>query len=282
MADTSPTVRHRRLAAELRRLRERAELTPARAAAALGWSRPKLVQIETAKGRLTPAEVERIISAYGSDDALAPVLLQLARDIHKRGWWTAFEGVLPESFAELEDAADSIRALALEIVPGLLQTVDYARELIRATTEDENVVEARAAARQHRQTVLHRQNAPSLDVLLHEAVLRSQIGDSDIMRTQLAALRTMGRHPNISVRVLRTSGGVRRGIGKGAFTIFGFPEATDFDVVHLETVLGDIYGEDIEQVRRCNVEFEDTAEACLSVEESAELITALIEESQSP
>lgn len=278
MADTSPTVRHRRLAAELRRLRERAELTPARAAAALGWSRPKLVQVETAKGRLTPAEVERIINAYGSDDALAPVLLQLARDIHKRGWWTAYGGVLPESFAELEDAAKSIRALTLEIVPGLLQTADYARELIRATTNDETVVGQRLEARQHRQTVLYRQNAPTLDVLLHEAVLRAQIGDSDIMRTQLAALRTMGQRPNISVRVLRTPAGVRRGIGKGSFTIFGFPEAIDFDVVHLETVLGDIYGEDIEQVRRCNVEFEDTAEVCLSEEESADLITALIEE----
>jgi hypothetical protein len=202
----------------------------------------------------------------------------LARDIHKRGWWAAFEGVLPESFAELEDAADSIRALALEIVPGLLQTADYARELIRATTDDGNVVEARLEARQHRQTVLHRQNAPTLDVLLHEAVLRAEIGSVEVMRAQLAALRTLGHRPNISVRILRTSVGIRRGIGKGAFTIFGFPEANDFDVVHLETVLGDIYGEDIEQVRRCNVEFEDTAEACLSVEESAEMISALIEE----
>lgn len=278
MADTSPTVRHRRLAAELRRLRERADLTPARAAAALGWSRPKLVQVETAKGRLTPAEVEAIINAYGTADRLAPALLQLANDIHKRGWWTAYGGVLPESFAELEDAASSIRALALEIVPGLLQTADYALELIRAETNDEAEIERRLGARQHRQTVLHRRNAPTLGVLLHEAVLRAEIDGVEVMRTQLAALRTLGRRDNISIRVLPTTVGVRPGIGEGSFTIFGFPEALDFDVVHLETVLGDIYGEDIKQVERCSVVYERTAGACLSEEESAGFIADLIEE----
>jgi transcriptional regulator with XRE-family HTH domain len=278
MAETSPTVRHRRLAAELRRLRENAGLSPEHAAAAIGWSRPKLVKIELAQSPLSVADVERILSAYGGEDSLKLALVQLARDIHKRGWWTAYGDVLSQSFAELEDAAYRIRSLQLEIVPGLLQTPDYARELIRSVTSDEEEIARRLEARRHRQTVLARHNAPALEVVLHEAVLRSQIGGPDVIREQLAELHLAATRPNISIRILPMSTGVRPGLGEGSFAIFDFPGPMAFGVVHLDSVAGSVYVEDLAQVERCNVVYDSNTDVCLSVEESAAFMAALNKE----
>src|SRR3954453_9485216 len=108
--DNSPTVRHRRLAAELRRLRESAELSPERAAAALGWSRPKPVEFEAARTAPGPSDVAAMLELYGAPEAYKSALMQLSRDVRKRGWWTAFDDVLPPSFAELEDDAAEIRS----------------------------------------------------------------------------------------------------------------------------------------------------------------------------
>lgn len=237
-----------------------------------------MVRVERAQTALSVSDVERILETYGgNNEALKLALIQVARDIRKRGWWTAYGDVLPDSFAELEDAAKKIRTWQLEVVPGLLQTEDYARELIR-TGSDEAETDRRVQARLMRQTVLSRQNAPTLEVLLHEMALRSPVGGRDVIRTQLASLRSSARRPNISVRVLPATAGVRPGLGEGSFTMFGFPEPVDLDVVHLETVGGDLYLEEIEQVRSCSVKYERIADACKSEEESAEFISALIKE----
>lgn len=276
--DASPTVRHRRLAAELRRLRERADLSQVEAAALAGFSRPNLIRIEKAQKLTSVSEVESVLDAYGVQDQLRFALVQLARDILKRGWWTAYGDVLSDSFAELEDAAKRIRMWMLETVPGLLQTADYARALIRSGIDDPAEIERRLEARQHRQAVLSRENAPTLDVLLHEMALRAPVGGNDVIRGQLAALRTSSRHPNVSVRVLPMSAGVRPGLGEGSFTIFDFPAPIDPGVIHLDSVAGSLYVEDVRQVTRCVEMYEQIADACLSETESAELMSALIEE----
>jgi transcriptional regulator with XRE-family HTH domain len=278
MAETSPTVRHRRLAAELRRLRENAGLSPEHAAAAIGWSRPKLVKLELAQAVPSVADVEAILEAYGGEDRLKFALLQLARDVRKRGWWTAYGEVLSESFAQLEDAASSIRSWQLEVVPGLLQTEDYIRHLALTGSRDKDTVDRRVQARLMRQTVLTRHDAPTLEVLLHEAALRSQVGGRDVIRTQLAALRTSSLRANVSIRVMPATVGIRPAIGEGSFTIFDFAEPLAGGVVHLDTVAGDLYVEDLEQVRRCNLVYDRIADVCLSVEESAAFMAALIEE----
>jgi hypothetical protein len=253
-------------------------LQQAQAASILGWSRAKLVKIERAQAVPTVADVEAILNAYSGEDGLKLALLQLAKDVRKRGWWTAYGDVLSESFAQLEDAASAIRSWQLEIVPGLLQTEDYARALIRAVTGNEEEVDRRLEARLMRQTVLSRQGAPTMHVLLHESVLRTPIGGRDVIRSQLAALRTAGRRHNVSVRVLPNSVGVRPGMGEGSFTIFDFPEPMDVGVTHLESVAGDVYVEDAKHVERCNVMYERITDASLSEEDSAELISAFIEE----
>lgn len=278
MPENSPTVRHRRLAAELRRLREAAELSPPAAASALGWSRSKLTRFETADTRPQPSDVADMLGLYGGDDALKLALMQLARDIRTRGWWSAYSDVLAGSFAELENDADQIRSWNPQIVHGLLQTQDYARTLIRGYSTDVAEVNRRLQAREHRKAVLAREDAPSLSLVLDEAVLRRPVGGPEVMRGQLRALLEAGERSNVSVRVMPTSAGWYPSIGEGSFTLFGFPRPIDLDVAYLETVAGGIYVEDVGEVRRCSVRYDELSDSALSENDSAVLIRAITKE----
>lgn len=279
MAELSPTIRHRRLAAELRRLRVEAGLTPEDAAANLGISRSQLVKIETAKVKPSQAIVERILNTYGRDEDHRRALLQLVRNIHQRGWWQAYSDFLAGSFAELEEDADSMRIWQTELIPGLLQTDDYARVLIASGDHrDEDEVDERVKARIRRQAVLTGHNAPTLHVVLDEAVLNRTIGGPAVMRGQLRHLMEMGERENISIRVLPTDAGPHAGIGEGSFTIFGFPRPMDLDVVFLESAAGPVFMEDMERVRRCNVTYDQISDQAMSEEASADLIRALTKE----
>ncbi|HEX6472955.1 MAG TPA: helix-turn-helix transcriptional regulator [Streptosporangiaceae bacterium] len=276
--EQSPTVRHRRLAGELRRLRERAGMTPEQAAAALGWSRPKLVRVETAKTRPKPADVAAALDLYGGPDELKLALMEAARNVRRRGWWSAYDDVLAGSYAELEDDAAEIRSWQVQVIHGLLQTQEYARTLIRNHSADEQEVDRRVQARMMRQTLLARQNAPALQVLIEEAVLRRPVGGVEVMRGQLDALLRAHLRPNVSIRVVPMSVGIYPSLGEGSFTIFSFPRPIDPDVVYLESVAGGVYLEDVEQVRRCGATFDNIADVALSDEESAALIAAIAEE----
>jgi hypothetical protein len=278
MPEQSPTVRHRRLASELRRLRERAAMTPEQAAVALGWSRPKLVRFETAVTRPQPADVAAMLDLYGGPDEMKLALMQLAREIRQRGWWHAYNDVLTGSFAELEDDAAEIRSWQVQVVHGLLQTEDYARELIQGYVQDEAEVDRRLQARIHRQALLARQNAPTLNVIVDEPVLHRPVGGTEVMCGQLDALLDTGRRPNVSVRVLPVEIGTHPVLGEGAFTIFSFRHAFATDVAYVESVAGGIYLEDVEQVRRCSVMFERISDAALPEEDSTALIAALMKE----
>lgn len=278
-SDYSPTVRHRRLANELRKRREHVGITAEDAASALGWSRTKLTRFETARTRPTPANVTEMLDLYGGvDEGLKLALTQLARDVRKRGWWSAYGDVLTGSFAELEDDASHIRSWQTQVIPGLLQTEDYARTLIAEDTPDETQVDRRLQARLHRRTLLLRQSAPELHVLIDEAVLRRPVGGTEVMKGQLEALLAARDRPNISIRVVPTSIGQYPALGDGSFVIFTFPRSADQDVTYLESVAGGIYIEDIEQVHRCSVTYQRIADVALHEEDSAALIAAIAKE----
>ncbi|GAA2621233.1 helix-turn-helix transcriptional regulator [Actinomadura fulvescens] len=278
MAEYSPTVRHRRLASELRALRESAGLSPENAAAALGWSRPKLVRFETAKAQPKPADVAAILDLYGCEESLRLALMQLARDIRKRGWWTAYDDVLTGPFAELEDVASEIKSWQIELIPGLLQTEQYAFAMIRSGDLSEEELDRRLQARMTRKTLLARQNAPKLTVILGEVVLRRVVGDAATMQGQLQSLLASGQRPNVSIRIVPMSAGLHPGLGEGSFVIFGFPSPMELDVVYLESAVGDVYVEEIEQVRRCNLTFSRISDVALSEEDSAHLIADIAKE----
>ena len=279
MSELSPTIRHRRLAAELRRLREDARLTPENAAGALGISRPQLVKIETAKTKPNLKMVKRILDQYGRNEEHTLAVMELARNIHELSWWQAAGGILSGSFAELEEDADRMDIWNTELVPGLLQEPEYARALIGSgDLRDATEIDKRVEVRMRRQAVLSRHNPPMLNVVLDEAVLRRAIGGAEVMRVQFAALLEKGARPNISIRVLPADGGPHAGIGEGSFTIFGFPRPMDLDVAYLESAAGPIYVEERDKVLRSKFVHDSISEQALSEEDSAALIGSRLEE----
>lgn len=279
MSDNSPTVRHRRLAAELRRLRENAELAPERAAAALGWSRPKLVKFETARTAPGPTDVAAMLELYGAPEAYKIALMQLSRDVRKRGWWTAFDDVLPPSFAELEDDAAEIRSWQVQEIPGLLQTDEYALALIRLNNADENEESQlrRLQARMARRTVLTRQSAPTLRAVIDESALHRPIGGPDAMRRQLTALVEAAERPHVHLQVAPTVKGDFPGM-EGSFVILSFASSIALDVAYIKSVAGGVFIEDVDQVRRCNGKFVRISEAALPETESVAMIEDLAKE----
>ncbi len=279
-ADHGPTARHRRLAAELRRLRDAASLSPDEAAAAIGFSRSKLVKIETATVMPREHDVGLILGAYGgSDQALRLALLDLAKRIRERGWWAPFGDILQGSYAELEDAANRIRSWQPQLVPGLLQTRDYARVLIaRGHTSDVRDIDRRLQVRMHRQTILAREAGPVLEVVLAEQALRHPIGGAGVMRAQLTALLDAVQRPSVSIRVVPTRVGWHPAIGQGPLVIFGFDSAADLDTAYVETIAGGHYIEEAGQVRHCTVMLESIRDVALSEAESEGLIATIVKE----
>jgi transcriptional regulator with XRE-family HTH domain len=278
-SDTSPTVRHRRLAAELRRLRESAELSPERAAAALGWSRPKLVKFETARTAPSPGDVAAMLELYGASEAYKIALIQLSRDVRKRGWWTAYDDVLPPSYAELEDDAAEIRSWQVQEIPGLLQTDEYALAVIRLNDPDDGEEShlRRLQARMARRTVLTRQCAPNLHAVIDEAALRRPIGGPEAMRRQLTALIETAGRPYVHLQIAPSAKGDFPGL-EGSFVVLSFGGPIDLDVAYIKGVAGGIYIEDVEQVRRCRAKFDRISAAALGEAESIAMIESIIKE----
>lgn len=284
----SPTVRGRKLASELRRLREQAGLNTEQAAAQLGqgWSRFKVAYIERARTKPTTNGINAMLDLYGVDNATRAVLLDLHKNSWRRGWWTDYSDVFRGSYVALEDDAAAIQEWSPQLVPGLLQTDEYARAVIRAWLQghdDGTMVQRRVQARSARRTLLGRTTppAPTFATVLDEAVLRRPIGGRGLMREQLHALLAAGRRPNITIQVLQYEAGEHPCLD-GPFIILGFPEELAPDVAYVETKAGDTYVESSADVRRFRIAFEEVSTEALPPEESAEFIAAIAEEFQSP
>ncbi|MFJ2028601.1 helix-turn-helix domain-containing protein [Streptosporangium sp. NPDC087985] len=267
------TVRLRRLSRELRTLRAATEMTTEAAAEQLGWSRSKLNRFETGKGAPTPADVAAICHLYCVEAATAEAMVQLTREVARRGWWTAYSDVFTGSYVEFEAAARAIHQWEPLLVPGLLQTEDYARQIIRAGHPDRPDIEVtrRVDARMQRKTSLLSDHM-TLHILIAEGALHHPVGSSGIMTRQLGDILHAMDRPNITVQVLPTAVGAHGGM-EGAFSVLSFDD-DDPDLGYAECPAGEVYVEDGEQVRRLMLTFERLASACLSPEESAALLAA--------
>ncbi|MEU4577604.1 helix-turn-helix transcriptional regulator [Nonomuraea sp. NPDC023979] len=269
-------MRLRRLARELRKLREDSGLTPEAAAAQLGWSRSKVSRIETGRTMASRADVAAVCDLYGVKSSDRAGLIQLASEVRQRGWWTSYADVFTGSYVGLEDDAAFIRQWEVQLVPGLLQTEDYARTVISQHRPSEEV-QRRVMARMARRTLLSRPQAPQFSAILDEAAIRRPIGGKQIMHEQLEALLIAARRANVDVRVLPFGAGEHAGL-EGAFTILSFAEEIDPDVAYVEGTAGDIYVESSEQVDRCKLIYERISDAALSPEDSLGLISKVKDE----
>ena len=273
-----PSVRARQLAAELRRLRDAATLTGEEAAGRLGWSPSKISRTETGQTALTPADLRRILDLYEVAGTQRQRLELLGQSAGQRGWWDAYSDTLgPEYTAliALEAEAESVRWYSPMLVPGLLQTEQYAREVIRSglLIAPPGEIERRVQVKMTRQRVLTRDSPLQLAVVIDEAAILRTVGGPQVMRGQLAHLATMTAHPSISVQVLPLATGAHPAT-TGEFTILGFPELIAPDVVYLENMTSDLYVEREGEVYRYGLAFDRLRALALTPDQSVSFITA--------
>ncbi len=277
-AHSSPTVKRRRLAAELRSYRDRAGLTIEEVAQRLEWSTAKISRIENARVSVLPRDVKFLLGVYGVQESGEEweALLALTRESRQKGWWHAYGDAIPEGFETyvgLEADATTLRTYESEYVPGLLQTEDYARAVMRATmlTAGDEEIERHVAVRMVRQERLTGPSAPEIWAVVSEAVIRRVVSGEPVMRAQLSRLVEASRQPNITLQVLPFSVGAHAGMD-GAFMILGFPAPTDPDVTYVHYYTGTLYLEKPEDLARYTLMFDHLRAAALPVGQSRNLI----------
>ncbi len=239
----SPTIRRRRLGLTLRRLRDAAGVTIEQVATVLECSDSKVSRIETGQVGVSPRDVRDMLEFYGVSGDQLDLLVQLARDAREKNWWDQEHGKV--RFATLvgfQDASSSMRTYQQYLIPGLLQTEDYARLILRETVDPEEFKRA-VRFRMARQALLFEPDAPAIIVILDEAVFCRSMGGPEVMRGQLDYLSEMAQRPNVTLQVLPFAAGPHPAVD-GGFEIITFPDPLDPDVVYIEHATSDIYLED--------------------------------------
>ena len=241
IAPGSPTVRRRRLAAELRGIRESKGKSGDTVAAALKWSPSKISRYERARTGLRPREVERLLDYYEITGPRRALLLGLAEDAAQKGWWEEFTDSLSEDYKQfigLEHEATSMAIWHVDVVTGLLQTEEYARHIIGSYSRVEPVAPGMIGrlvrVRMRRQQVLDRDGL-QLSVVLDESVLKRRIGDETVMYDQLQRLVKEADRPNLTLQVLPLD--AQHSVFGESFVIFSFGQDVDAmlqDVVSTE------------------------------------------------
>ena len=241
IAPGSPTVRRRRLAAELRGIRESKGKSGDTVAAALKWSPSKISRYERARTGLRPREVERLLDYYEITGPRRALLLGLAEDAAQKGWWEEHADSLSEDYKQfigLEHEATSMAIWHVDVVTGLLQTEEYARHIIGSYSRVEPVAPGMVGrlvrVRMRRQQVLNRDGL-ELSVVLDESVLKRRIGDESVMYDQLQRLVKEADRPNLTLQVLPLD--AQHSVFGESFVIFSFGQDADAmlqDVVSTE------------------------------------------------
>ena len=279
IAPGSPTVRRRRLAAELREIRESTGKSGEAVAAALKWSPSKISRYERAKTGLRPQEVERLLDYYKITGQRRAVLLALAEDATQKGWWEEFGDILTEDYQQfigLEYEATSIDIWHVDVVTGLLQTDGYARQVISSYSRIEpnapGLIGRMVRVRMRRQQVLDREGL-QLSIVLDESVLKRRIGSDAVMHEQLQRLAQEAERPNLTLRILPLDA-QHTAVGE-SFVIFGFGEDSDAmlqDVVATEHMRRGFTVEEERDTYLYRIAFQTISEAALDPAASRALI----------
>jgi transcriptional regulator with XRE-family HTH domain len=253
-AGGGPTVRRMLVGSQLRRLRMQRGLTREQAGEAIRASEWKIHRLENGQVGFKERDLVDLLDLYGVTDAVEIAsLITLAREASQPGWWQQYGDVLAawfRAYVDLESAASLIRCYEGQLVPGLLQTEDYARSVIRGALEDgPEETDRRVGLRMARQTLLGRPDAPRLWVVLDEAALRRPVGGRKVMRAQLQRLIQATEMPNVILQVIRMQAGAHPAM-VGAFSILRFADPDLPDVVYVEHLTNALYLDKREDVER--------------------------------
>ncbi|MEU4832499.1 helix-turn-helix transcriptional regulator [Streptosporangium sp. NPDC023615] len=276
----SPTARHRRLVAELNRLRKDSGLSRVEVAERIGSTDTTVWRYETGQTRPRPSDVSALTDVYGVTGEARASLIQMAVEARRRDWWHRHRQALKpgfDSYIGLEAEASLVRSYEPLVVPGLMQTEPYARAVIEATAvaQTPSTVEETVAVRISRQRLLHGPGDPiHLVAVLDEAVIRRRIGGGDTMSEQLEHLVHLGGLPNVEIRVLPFSAGAHPAMD-GPFCLLSFPEPEDPDLLYLEQAASGLLPDEPEQVSRYASMFESLCAMALGQEASAAFIAQM-------
>lgn len=280
----SPVVQRRRLRTELRRARLDAGLTQEQVATAMDWSLSKLIRIENGSVGISTNDLRAILLHYKIvDETHVSELLALARAARERSWWSSYSDSVPPRLLQLieyETAALIARNFQPLLVPGMLQTEEYARVSSRQLDPHMSAsrVEALVEVRIKRQDLLRRSDAPLQFFIMDEAVVRRIVGGGDVMRRQLQHVIDVSEMPNVTVEIVPFTAGLFPGL-QSQFLIYEFPDAADDDVLYLEDGRGALLSRDNQdEILSFREKFEQLRGGSLGPEASVEFLRRLVEE----
>jgi transcriptional regulator with XRE-family HTH domain len=279
----SPEVRRRMLASGLRQLRAESGLKVSEVAEQLRWSPAKVSRYELARTSLKPSDVQRMLTFYGVDDRRRNQLLAFAEEASEKGWWEDFSDVLSEehiSLIGLEDAAASEWSWHIEVIPGLLQTEEYARQVnlkgYSLAPVPPSRIDRSVEVRMRRQERLRQEPPLKLLAVLDEAVLRRRIGDPGVMRNQLLHLTAMAQLPNVSLRVLRLSDESPMVMNSFDLLHFGDQGAIMPDVVYTEHFRATLHFQGETDTHQYQIVFKRLQEGALGESDSFDFIMQIV------
>jgi transcriptional regulator with XRE-family HTH domain len=270
----STVVERRRLRTDLRRARQEADLTQDQVAAEMDWSLSKIIRIENGSVSISTNDLRALLRLYGvSDEPEVRRLLGLARNARKPSWWSKYRNNVPPAFfayLEYEAAASAIRHYESFLVPGLLQTREYAQTVISEYkgTYSAKTIQTRVDIRMTRQELLDQGSPPRLHFILDEAVIRRLMGDDRVKAEQISKLVEMAGRPTVTIEVIAFSAGLYRGLGE-TFTLLEFRDTEDDDVLYFENARDYLSSRDnTEEVKPYREMFEDLRKRSMGVKRS--------------
>lgn len=280
----SPNVRVRRLARKLREWRSASGLSLEDVATKCGWSRAKQSRLEAPMSPIRPVDVVTLAMVYRIPDDEREAVFDAAQTAQNPGWWAnvANGAVAADAldYVQLESEATRVRTFKIDLVPGLMQTADYATAVTRAYGPDipEETLADRVNARIQRQGRLTDSTPLKVEAILAEAALTINVGSPEVMRDQLHRLLDLSELPNVDLRVLPAASGAHPAMGL-PFNILSF-SSNDPDVGYLELADKAVYLEESADVEPYNLKFDALHEMAAGNTESREIISALAAEKQ--
>lgn len=280
----SPLVQRRRLRTELKKARQVSGLTQEQVATQMDWSLSKIIRIESASSGISVTDLKGLLQLYGAKDPeQVDSLVALARAARERSWWSKYRDVAPQSLLQLieyESAAHAIRQFETLVIPGILQTEEYAGAVIQnyyGEGPGPDQLRALVELRLKRKALLDSNNPPSFHFILDEAVIIRLVGGASVMRRQLRRMLEVAERPNITVEVVPFSAGLHPGMN-GPFKVIEFADPLDKDIIFLESPGGDEIGDDSEKTLDYRKKFDTLSEASLGPRNSLTYIAKIADE----
>lgn len=280
-SSVNPTVRRRRLGQELRKLRELKGMTAEEVAERLLVSQSKISRLENGRRSISQRDVRDLCGVYGVEDhRIVDSLMQMAKESRQQGWWHAFGDIPYSVYIGLETDAASLRVYEASLVPGLLQTPNYASAVTEGSWPEATAadIERRVQVRMRRQErITDPDNPLRLWAVIDESALRRIVGSRAIMQEQMRKLVEFSLQPHITVQVLPYDVGAHPGM-YGKFCILEFNDPQDASTVYLEGITSDLYLEKPNDVQTYSVMYEHLRMQALNAENSRQFIERVGEE----